>query len=551
MMVKKNRKMSNIIFSKQSSGYPYIYGDGKGIFKALTGFKSSAGSVIFRESEKSALFVDGRYTAAAKRTIDSKKFDLLDLSSGTILDWIVENIPLGKQILLDSSAFSLSEMNFWEEKLRGYLVSCRDLGDFQKNNVKQSQKLQLYKIPPLKNELQAKLIPLFKTISDNKLDAYLLCDPCSISWCLNIRDLAMPFSKVVLARMLVTAQNQVILYFDDDYVFDSGIVYKRQKNLPPQLKKYKQVGTDFSEAPCSIKSENLIDIKNPLIFPKSIKNASEIENMRETAKKDSAAIINFLYWFHNSEKKVSELEVTEKILQFRHLQTGFIGESFKCIAAADENSAIVHYEPNEQSNTVVQNILLLDSGGQYFHGTTDITRTVALHVPSAEQRLFYTLVLKGHIALAQEKFSRRATASQLDRLARQFLQIKGENYAHGTGHGIGYLSNVHEGPVSISPHCEKTLSPGMILTDEPGYYREGAFGIRLENMMLVKEYGKSRLQFETLSLVPFDLKFIEKNLLTEAEIDWLNKYHERILLEICSLLEPNVAAWLKYIINWH
>ena len=543
--------MNKIIFSKQSSGYPYIYGNGKGIFRELTGFKSSAGSVIFRESEKSALFVDGRYTAAAKRSIDSQKFDILDLSNKVILDWIFENIPNGEKIFLDAAAFSLSEMNFWEEKLRGYSVDFHDFSDFRKNNDTPRQKLQLYKIPSLKNELQAKLIPLFKTISDNKLDAYLLCDPCSISWCLNIRDLNTPHSKVVLARMLITAQNQIILYFDDDYVFDSEIIYKLQKNLPAELKKYARVGTDFSEAPCCIKSENLIDIKNPLIFPKSIKNNSEIQNMREAAKKDSVAIINFLYWFHNCGKKISELEAAEKILQFRRQQSGFIGESFECIAAADENSAIVHYEPDEKNNAIVKNILLLDSGGQYFHGTTDITRTVALQTPSPEQRLFYTLVLKGHIALAQAKFSKNTTAAQLDCLARQFLQVKNANYAHGTGHGVGYFSNVHEGPVSISPHCEKTLSPGMILTNEPGYYQENAFGIRLENMMLVKNALGNQLQFEILSLVPFDLKFIEKSLLTESEISWLNEYHEKIFSEISSLLEPNIAAWLKYVIHWH
>ena len=349
--------------------------------------------------------------------------------------------------------------------------------------------------------------------------------------------------------MLITAQNQIILYFDDDYVFDSEITYKRQKDLPTELKKYARVGTDFSEAPCSIKAENLIDIKNPLIFPKSIKNNSEIQNMREAAKKDSVAIVNFLYWFHNCGKKVSELEVAEKILQFRRQQSGFIGESFECIAAADENSAIVHYEPTERSNAIVKNILLLDSGGQYFHGTTDITRTVALQTPSLEQRLFYTLVLKGHIALAQAKFSKNTPASQLDRLARQFLQVKGVDYSHGTGHGVGYFSNVHEGPVSISPHCEKTLSPGMILTNEPGYYQEGAFGIRLENMMLVKNALGNQLQFEILSLVPFDLKFIEKSLLNESEISWLTEYHEKIFSEIGSLLESNAAAWLKYIIR--
>ena len=541
--------MDRVIFYKQASKYPYIYGSEDGIFFKLTGLRASAGAVLFREKRKSALFVDGRYTAAARQSVNLEKFDLLDYSRTNIQDWVSKNISEDSQICIDETVFTLAEVAFWKEKFKGYQLEFLNL-ERELGVSYPKRPLQLIPMPNMKNELQLRLSHIFKAITDNKLDAYLVSDPCSVSWCLGIRDLGTNCSKAVLARMLVTRDKQVILFLDENYTISSIGQSKTEKNLKNELGKFKKIGMDFAETSYSLRSNNLVDVINPLILPKAIKTEAEIQNIQKSLEKDSAAIINFLYWFHNCDYPITEMQAASQMLHFRKLQQGFVGESFECIAAADENAAIVHYSPDDNHNKTIENILLLDSGGQYMYGTTDITRTVALLTPTEEQRIFYTLVLKGHVALARAKFPKGTSGGQLDRLARQFLKEKQADYAHGTGHGVGYLLNVHEGPVSLSPVCNEEVCAGMILTNEPGYYREGAFGIRLENMMRVMECEDNLLGFETISLVPFDLKFVEKSLLTEAEISWIKAYHEKILTRVEPLLEKNVAEWLKYAIEW-
>jgi Xaa-Pro aminopeptidase len=238
---------------------------------------------------------------------------------------------------------------------------------------------------------------------------------------------------------------------------------------------------------------------------------------------------------------MTELEVVDKLLYFRKQQREFIGESFESIAAADENAAIIHYHPDLKTSRTIDNILLLDSGGQYKHGTTDITRTISIIEPSEEQKLFYTLVLKGHIALASAVFPVGTSGSQLDPLARQFLWKYSEDYNHSTGHGIGYMAHVHEGPMAIARNNDTHLRPGMLLSNEPGYYQEGGFGIRLENMMVVEEHS-GYLSFETISLVPFDCKFISKELLSPEDINWLRRYNRRIISSLA--LRDTIPHWL-------
>jgi Xaa-Pro aminopeptidase len=320
------------------------------------------------------------------------------------------------------------------------------------------------------------------------------------------------------------------MYLDNQY--SSSHNFRTEKSLQKDLMNFAKVGIDKSQTPFHLQHPNFVDIKNPCMFPKCIKSKSEIENIKSAAQKDSLAVIDFLHRFYNSgTEKITESEVAQNLLYFRKQQNGFIGESFKTIAAADENAAIIHYSPTPQTNKHIENILLIDSGGQYKYGTTDITRTISRTEPTHEQKLFYTLVLKGHIALAAAKFPAGTTGAQLDPLARQFLWQYASDYGHSTGHGIGYMSHVHEGPVSISKNSNIPLQEGMIISNEPGYYRENSFGIRLENMMLVtKDECNGYLSFETISLVPFDQKFILKNLLAESEKNWINKYNEKIVL---------------------
>jgi Xaa-Pro aminopeptidase len=286
---------------------------------------------------------------------------------------------------------------------------------------------------------------------------------------------------------------------------------------------------------------------NPCALPKAIKTIPEIADIKCAAQRDSVALINLLHWTYlNHANGITELQVAEKALYFRKMQLDFVGESFRCIAAADENSAIVHYSPDENSNKKIEKILLLDSGGQYKYGTTDITRTVCFSKPTDERKMLYTLVLKGHIAVASAKLPSGSTGSQLDPLARQFLWNSFLNYNHSTGHGIGYMADVHEGPMAIAKSNYIQLRPGMLLSNEPGSYMENDFGIRLENMMVVTSTQNCFLEFETISLVPFDINFIAPQLLTEKEIAWINDYHRDIINRMAGKLSPEVAQWLRH-----
>jgi Xaa-Pro aminopeptidase len=291
---------------------------------------------------------------------------------------------------------------------------------------------------------------------------------------------------------------------------------------------------------------------SPVVLLKSIKNKTETDGIRRAMIKDGVALVQFWQWLENAlaaGEKLTELCLSEKLRSFRAEQGDFFSESFPSIVGYGSHGAIVHYHatPKRNANILINNILLLDSGAQYLHGTTDITRTFALGTPTVEQKRHYTLVLKGHIALAQAIFPEGTCGYQLDILARQFLWREGLNYGHGTGHGIGYFLCVHEPPQNISPRPNQTpLQAGMAVSNEPGIYFENKYGIRLENLMMVVESEKSGfLSFETLSLFPFDNKLIDFELLTKEELAWLRHYNQRILECLSPYLTEENAIWLQ------
>jgi len=496
------------ILYKKNSKYPDVFTDAENeIFRTLTGLDFSAGAVVIAR-KKSALFVDGRYSLAAKLSVDPNKFEILDLKNTKITQWIEENLPTNSVIACDFQYFTHEEMAFFINRLEGYRFSSVNLQKVSEISEATSD-AELYYLGDVDD---TKFNHIRKEISKNDLDAYLICDPCSVAWIYNMRDLNRKHTPIPLANLLVFKDGQK-LYFDNQY-----------DDLQQELANLSRVGIDVSQTPFSLQHRDFVPIKNPCLLPKSIKTKKEIAEIKLAARKDSIAITNFINWFCNTTEKITELDAAEKLLSFRKEQEGFIGESFKTIAAADENAAIIHYSPTEKTNKVIENILLLDSGGQYKHGTTDVTRTICKHSPTEEQKLCYTLVLKGHIALADAKFPVGTTGSQLDSLARQFLWKYSKDYNHSTGHGIGYLSHVHEGPAAISRINDIPLQAGMIFSNEPGYYQENGFGIRLENMMVVTEAENGFLSFETISHVPFDEKFMDKSLLTSREIAWLEEY---------------------------
>lgn len=531
------------------------------IFKMITGLDASDGAVVITKN-CCAIFVDGRYTNAAKISVDQTKFEILSLDISCITNWIKKKILKNSIIAYDPKFFTHSTINKIKDTLSQFRFKFTDLENLL-NITSGKRELNIHHMTDAFSENRLK--NAFDVIDRNNLDAYLLCDPCTISWALNIRDFDSKYTPVVFGFLVVTKNRLLKLYVDNLYSKISGKISDLSKNfcdisgepldikfehdLIDDLNSFEKIGIDESETPSFLQHKNFINIKNPCKLQKSIKNHTEIKNIKAAAKKDSVAIINFLCWLHSNYFKkscVSELQVVERILYFRKLQDGFIGESFPCIAAADENAAIAHYSPNLENNKNIENILLLDSGGQYKYGTTDITRTICLNEVSNEQKLFYTLVLKGHIAVANAKIPIGSAGSQLDAFARQYLWNYSCDYNHSTGHGIGYMLNVHEGPISISKTNSAPLYPGMILSNEPAYYKENSFGIRLENMLLSKKEDESDfLSFETISLVPFDFKFIDRKLLSGDEINWINTYHNCIIDELSGCLDSEVFNWLK------
>ncbi|MCG8689509.1 MAG: M24 family metallopeptidase, partial [Desulfobacterales bacterium] len=296
----------------------------------------------------------------------------------------------------------------------------------------------------------------------------------------------------------------------------------------------------------------IIEKPNPASRMKCIKNEVEIKHIKETAVKDGRAVVSFLHWLETGTEPKTEISVADKILSFRKEQDDFISPSFDSIMAFKANSAMCHYSATSETDEVLDPdaMFLTDSGGNYLTGTTDITRTLHLGTPGEKEIKDYTLVLKGHIAVATAKFPSGTRGYQVDTLARQFLWNQGMDFGHGTGHGVGFFLCVHEGPARISPHpVDEALKPGMLLTNEPGLYREGEYGIRLENMVLVAEDEKNEfgqfLRFENMTLCHFERDLLDKRLLTDQEIEWIDNYHSLVFEKLAPGLNDDVKDWLK------
>lgn len=535
------------ILCKQGSFYPGIVDYNLNVLHRVANLQASAGMIIFPEkvgAARGAIFVDGRYTLAADLAVDKSKFDIEKFSFENFIRWIKTHLSPNDIISIDPKYFTRAEVNFLHNSLTKFPFNYIDLYEhFQLEH--QVKNLELYTLENSKIERCAAWI---KSIN---LDAYLFADPCFVSWLLGMRDLSNKCSCAILGYLLVQANGISTLYLDDEYSQgrSRNVLYaKHMRHLRDDLKQFRKVGANFCEISAEIDALNVADVECPI--DQTIKTRTEIEDIKCAAKNDSIALIKFLHWFHTSNEKISELDAVEKIEEFRKQNSEYICNSFETIAAADEHAAIVHYEPTENSNAEVKNILLLDSGGQYKNGTTDITRTISRTMPTEYERTVYTQVLKGHIALATIKFPIGTTGAQLDVLARQYLWNDGRDFHHGTGHGIGYLLNVHEGHVAISRGCNLPLKADMLLSNEPGYYEENRFGVRLENMMLVKKLDEEFLHFEVVSLVPFDRKFIDEKLLTDNEKNWLENYNAKIL-GMCHGIDENIFQWLKEYLREH
>jgi Xaa-Pro aminopeptidase len=520
----------------------------------LTNFDGSNAFIIVNQ-EQSYFFTDSRYLIAAKNQIDNNIFKIIDIAKQNPAQFLLQNCQ-NHLIYFDPK---LHSAKFIEYLLENGL-NLKSIYDFFPKNpidlIWQDRKI-IKKEIFLHQEIftgqnyQEKINKIYSKISNN-CDAIFITSSASCSYLFNIRSFVIDYVPTCPSYALISKNKNILLFLEKDNLSEEvknnlkNIEITNFENLSEKIANFcqnnhiKNLEIDFNQSNYHIlktikkRNLNIINKIDPVILQKSIKNKTEIAGMKKAHQKDGIAIAKFLNWFDKEKNKdrISEILAAQKLLEFRKEDPDFICPSFETISGFAENGAIIHYKVTKKSNKYFNKnaLYLVDSGGQYQYGTTDITRTIAIGKPTKQQQKDFTLVLKGHIALARAKFPIGTRADQLDILARQFLWQEGKNYGHGTGHGVGYFLNVHEGPCSISPKYNNiTLQEGMILSNEPGFYIENQYGIRIENLILVK---KSKidgfLEFETITLAPIDLSLIDFELLTNLEKDWLDNYHQKV-----------------------
>ena len=539
-----------------------------------TGFTGSAGKCIILK-DSCYLFVDGRYSLQVEKETDPKIFKCLDSGEFPFYDWLKQKLK-GKVIGIDPRLHSASEILYAQricaKKLQ--FQFCENLIDrVWKNQPKPSRALP--KPHPKRFagvDADIKKQGLLKELSNNKADSIILTKPESICWLLNIRGNAIRHFPVVKCFFIFHKTGRGTLLLGNTKI--SEILKKHLgarvdimdiTRLTDCLKLLhgRRVQLDLSTCPFSIYqyvkiiSRKVIEADDPCALKRAIKNEVEIKGSINAHLLDALAFTKFLHWFDNVTDKESldEIQITKKIEQFRQ-NTGQLKDiSFDTICASGANAAIVHYRVTKSTNQKLKkdSLLLVDSGAHYKFGTTDLTRTIAIGSPNSEMIKIFTLVLKGMIAISQLKWPAGLTGKELDILARTALWKYGYDYDHGTGHGVGSYLSVHEGPHGISRKNRVPLRSGMIVSNEPGYYKPSCFGIRIENILLIREFtpeypsNKAMLEFQTLTLVPLDKKLIDVDLLSESEKCWINAYHKKVFKKIGSFLNYSSKQWLKEI----
>jgi Xaa-Pro aminopeptidase len=549
------------------------------IIEWLTGFTGSSATVIVTETF-AGLWTDSRYFVQAENQLAGSGFTLIKpiLTLKKDYDsWIAENIKHGSRIALDGIIFSIDRLRKIEKLLEGKSISIDNEIDLisglwtDRPAVSGSPAFD-HPLVFCGKDRAAKIDEVRTEMRLLKVDYHLLTSPDDIMWLLNIRGSDVKYSPL-LSSFAVIGDLQILLFVDENKIplklareFDKldiiMLPYEETagmlSTLPPDdtilITPSATSAALYKSIPGGMKILEDVSIPSRL---KCVKNKVEIENIGNVMIKDGVALTKFFYWFEQNygSTPMSELSLAEKINHLRSEQEKYLGPSFSTIVAFNEHGALPHYSATSETNSVIgpQGILLIDSGGQYLDGTTDITRTVAVGRPTAQQKRDFTLVLKGTINLANVKFPAGTRGYQLDTLARKALWDEGLNYGHGTGHGVGFCLNVHEGPQSISPvagaDSKTTIESGMLISDEPAIYREGRYGIRIENLILCyededTEFGQF-LKFDTVSLCYIDKSMIDIFLLEEKEIGWLNSYHTEVYEKISPFLTSDERKWLK------
>ncbi|MGB6769817.1 MAG: aminopeptidase P family protein [Methyloceanibacter sp.] len=543
----------------------------------LTGFTGSAGAAIVLE-DVAVLLVDGRYTLQARAQTDTTLFEVLQTPEAKASKWLTAKLPKGGALGYDPSLHTIKEIERLTESLGKAGIRLEPQADnpidllWQDRPAPSSSPVVPHGLEFSGRSAAEKIAEVQERLRRDRADAVLLTLLDSVAWLFNIRGADISHSPLALAFALVPARGKPALFIDPAKVGDNvrGHLREAVELLPPdaldaRLKSLGQKGArvrlDPETTPVRFKQvleaagAKIVAGEDPCILPKAIKTTAEIKGARAAHLRDGAAVSRFLAWLdeYSPSGRVDEISAAMKLEDFRRESGELKDISFDSISAAGPHGAVVHYRPTTVSNLKLKprSLYLIDSGGQYADGTTDITRTIAIGTPSAEMRRHYTLVLKGHIAIAAVRFPKGTRGQDIDPFARRPLWEAGLDFDHGTGHGVGSYLSVHEPPQRISRHGTVELQPGMILSNEPGLYREGEYGIRLENLVLVtppaaiKGGTREMFGFETLTLVPFDRRLIDPSLLTRDELAWLNAYHAEVRRKIEKLLRGSSRSWLR------
>lgn len=515
--------------------------------KYLCGFSGSAGMLAVT-ADKVFLFVDGRYELQARQEVDTNKISVVNQTP--CLENVLCFLKQQKVQKIGFDGWSVAAGEIAENESLFPKLQLVDVGTWvdldAKSIVEVKERSSVYAGVSRKDKLRL----LIDIMQAGGADYYLVTAADSVSWLLNIYAKDLQCSPVVRAYALIDKNGEVKLIADNLQTDLPVCTFGEFENwLKTQTAKILYTAASI---PSRLKKilKNGVPVQDICQLQKAEKNETELQGMINCHRRDGVALVKLLYWLQNNWRGKTELEVVQKLHELRQEQDLFFEESFETIAGAAENGAIVHYQPTEKTNRKLQenNLLLLDSGGQYFDGTTDVTRTVALGIPSAEMIHDFTLVLKGHIALERAIFPKETSGVQLDALARLPLWREGKDYKHGTGHGVGCFGNVHEGPNRISNKGSMYgFKANMVTSIEPGYYKENAYGIRIENLVYSKPSKKYEnfLEFETLTLVPIDKKLIDVYLLDAGEQDWLNNYHRKVYESLAACVNDDEKKWLK------
>jgi len=533
----------------------------------LTGFSGSTAIAVVLEN-KAAFFTDGRYTLQAKSEI-GKDYEQYDIADKSPVQWVKENLKKGK-LLLDPWLHSKTSYDNFANVAEIAIAKKNPIDGLWNNRPEPVS--DPIKALPLKysgQKLSDKISVILKKMNEYKADALIIAAPDSLCWLLNIRGNDVPCSPLILSYAILYKNGKLQLFIDKKRINDavdkhlgSDVKISSPDSLKGCVNDLKNKRTLIDPAAASywfsanLKKQNIIYAPDPCQMPKACKNKVEIAGSYDAHKIDGAAVTRFLFWLDNivGKEQVTELSASRKLYNLRKEARDFKQSSFDTIAGFAGNGAIVHYRSSEATNKELKpdGIFLLDSGGQYLSGTTDITRTIAIGKPTKEQKHNFTLVLKGHIALASAIFPKGTSGSQLDILARQHLWSQGLDFDHGTGHGVGSYLNVHEGPQRISKMPNNiALQPGMIVSNEPGYYKTDEYGIRIENLIVVVEkkgFGEGKREFygfETVTRAPIDLTLVEYSLLNETEKKWLSTYQKLVLNDIKGILGKDEIKWFE------